>query len=99
MAFVDMQMPPGWDGVKTAQAICRLDSDIQIVICSAYTDYSRQELFTIIGNNDRLVLLSKPFDAVETLELANELTEKWRLIHSNRNKIPSNCPEGGKQEK
>ena len=80
MAFVDMRMPPGWDGLKTARKIVEVDSEIQIVICTAYTAYSWKELSEQIGNSDRMVILKKPFDTVEALRLANALTEKWHLI-------------------
>jgi CheY-like chemotaxis protein len=81
MAFVDMRMPPGWDGIKTAQAILEVDPEIQVVICTAYSAYSWDEISEQIGNNDRMTILKKPFDTVEALRLANALTEKWHLVH------------------
>jgi CheY-like chemotaxis protein len=81
MAFVDMRMPPGWDGIKTAQKLLGIDPEIQVVICTAYSAYSWDEISEQIRNNDRLAILKKPFDAVEALRLANELTEKWELTH------------------
>jgi len=81
MAFVDMRMPPGWDGLKTAQRILEIDPEIQIIICTAYTAYSWKEISEQIGTTDRMGILKKPFDTVEALRLANELTEKWWLIH------------------
>jgi two-component system, sensor histidine kinase and response regulator len=80
LAFVDVRMPPGWDGVETTQKIWEIDPDIQIVICTAYSDYSWNELFEKVGNCDGLVILKKPFDTVEALQLAHALTEKW-LLH------------------
>jgi len=79
MAFVDVRMPPGIDGVATTQRIWEIDSEIQIVICTAYSDYSWEEMFEKIGNDDRMVVLKKPFDTVEALQLVHTLTEKWRL--------------------
>jgi CheY-like chemotaxis protein len=81
MAFVDMRMPPGWDGIKTAQEILAVDPEIQIVICTAYSAYSEDEIAEQIGKSDRMAFLKKPFDLVETLRLANALTEKWHLVH------------------
>jgi CheY-like chemotaxis protein len=81
MAFVDMRMPPGWDGIKTAQKLLEVDPEIQVVICTAYSAYSWDEISEQIGNNDRMVSLNKPFDTVEALRLANALTEKWHLVH------------------
>jgi PAS domain S-box-containing protein len=79
MAFVDVRMPPGWDGVETTQRIWAVDPDIQIVICTAYSDYSWDEMFDKLGRRDGLLILKKPFDAVEAAQLANSLTEKWWL--------------------
>jgi CheY-like chemotaxis protein len=81
MAFVDMRMPPGWDGLKTAQKLLEVDPEIQIVICTAYTAYSWDEISEQIGTTNRMVILKKPFDTAEALRLANELTEKWHLVH------------------
>ncbi|MBL9209400.1 MAG: response regulator [Opitutaceae bacterium] len=80
MAFVDVRMPPGWDGVETTLELWKVEPDLQIVICTAYADYSWEEILTRLGNSDRLVVLKKPFDTIEVLQLANALTEKWNLI-------------------
>jgi two-component system, cell cycle sensor histidine kinase and response regulator CckA len=77
MAFVDMRMPPGWDGVETITQIWAKDASIQIVICTAYSDYSWQEIVSQLGNSDRLVILKKPFDSIEVLQLAHAMTKKW----------------------
>src|SRR5438552_5822738 len=87
MAFVDVRMPPGWDGVETTQKIIEIDPDIQIVICTAYADYSWDELFEKIGNRDGLLILKKPFDAMEAFQLAHSLTEKWWLHQQSRRKM------------
>jgi two-component system cell cycle sensor histidine kinase/response regulator CckA len=87
MAFVDIRMPPGWDGVETVQKIWQVDPEIQIVLCTAYADYSWDEMFARIGNCDGLLILKKPFDTVEALQLAQALTEKWRLHQESRGKM------------
>jgi len=79
MAFVDVRMPPGWDGVQTTIQLWRVAPDLQIVICTAYSDYSWDEMVEKVGHSDRLVILKKPFDNVEVLQLASAMTEKWRL--------------------
>jgi len=79
MAFVDMRMPPGWDGIETANRIWERDPDIQIVVCTAYSDHTWEEIREKLGRTDRLIILQKPFDNVEVLQLADALTEKWRL--------------------
>ncbi|MEJ0091163.1 MAG: PAS domain S-box protein [Limisphaerales bacterium] len=87
MAFVDIRMPPGMDGVETTQKICAVDPEIQIVLCTAYADYSWDEMFEKIGNSDGVVILKKPFDIVEALQLAQALTEKWWLRRQSQRKM------------
>ena len=79
MAFVDVRMPPGWDGVETTAKIWEEYSDLQVVICTAYSDYSWEDMLKRLGYSDRLVILKKPFDTIEVLQLAISMTEKWRL--------------------
>jgi two-component system sensor histidine kinase/response regulator len=79
LAFIDGRMPPGWDGVETIVQIWQACADIQIVICTAYSDYSWQEIIKRIGQTDNLVILKKPFDNVEVLQLSHALTRKWSL--------------------
>jgi signal transduction histidine kinase/AmiR/NasT family two-component response regulator/HPt (histidine-containing phosphotransfer) domain-containing protein len=84
VAFVDMRMPPGWDGLKTTQMLWSADPNLQIVICSAYSDYSWRELLQQFGMNDRLLILKKPFDPIEVSQIACTLTEKWQLSQKSR---------------
>lgn len=44
LAFVDMRMPQGWDGAKTIEALWKVDPDLQVVVCTAYSDYSWEDL-------------------------------------------------------
>lgn len=87
MAFVDVRMPPGIDGIGTTMRIWEIDPDIQIVICTAFSDYSWDEMIAKVGQSDRLVILKKPFDNIEVLQLANALTEKWKLLQQARIKV------------
>jgi two-component system, sensor histidine kinase and response regulator len=82
MAFVDVRMPPGWDGVETTAQIWQKYPDLQVVICTAYSDYSWEDMLKKLGYSDRLVILKKPFDNIEVLQLAVSMTEKWRLYYS-----------------
>jgi CheY-like chemotaxis protein len=79
MAFIDVRMPPGWDGIETTARIWAVDPDMQIVLCTAYSDYSWSEMIDRLGHSDKLLILKKPFDNVEALQLAAAMTEKWHL--------------------
>lgn len=79
VAFVDIRMPPGWDGVETIMRIRDIDPNIQLVLCSAYSDYTVDEILLKFGASDRLLLLRKPFDVAEASLLALTLSEKWYL--------------------
>jgi two-component system cell cycle sensor histidine kinase/response regulator CckA len=79
MAFVDVRMPPGWDGIETVARIWDVYPAIQIVICTAYSDYSWNEMRAKVGQPDSLVILKKPFDNIEVQQLAHALTKKWLL--------------------
>ena len=87
LAFVDVRMPPGWDGVETITRIWEIDSSIQVVICTAYSDYSWQDIIARLGKSDRLVILKKPFDSIEVLQLAHAMTEKWLVTQQARQKL------------
>ncbi len=80
LAFVDMRMPPGWDGLETIVRLWEVDPKIQIIICSAYSDYDWGQIITRVGISENLVILKKPFDKEEVLQLAHALTKKWGLF-------------------
>lgn len=79
LAFVDIRMPPGWDGLETIKRMWKIDRDIQVVICTAYSDYSWEETVQKLGVSDNLLVLKKPFDKVAVRQLACALTRKWLL--------------------
>jgi diguanylate cyclase len=78
MAIVDMQMPPGWDGLETIEQLWQVDPDVQVVICSAHAGYDWTELVTRLGHADKLLVVKKPFEPIEVLQCANALTRKWQ---------------------
>lgn len=84
LAFVDVRMPPGWDGVETILRIWQVDPDLQVVICTAYCDYSWSEMIEALGETSHLLILKKPFDNIEVRQLAMALSEKWQLARDVR---------------
>lgn len=79
LAFVDGRMPPGWDGIETISHLWKASPDLQVVLCTAYSDASWQDIRRILGESDGLLILKKPFDNIEVLQLAHALTRKWEL--------------------
>ncbi len=87
MAFVDVRMPPGWDGIETITRIWEVDPNLQIVVCTAYADYSWEEIRAKVGQPDSLLVLKKPFDNIEVQQLAHALTKKWLLTIQTRAQV------------
>ena len=79
LAFVDVRMPPGIDGVETTRRLLAEDEDIGIVVCSAYSDHRWEEMAEAFGDTDRVLILKKPFDTVEVRQLAHALERRWEL--------------------
>ena len=84
LAFVDVRMPPGWDGVETIGHLWEADPDLQIVICTAHSDYNWHDISRRLGLSDSFVVLKKPFDIIEVIQLAHALTAKWTSLHQAR---------------
>jgi CheY-like chemotaxis protein len=86
IAFVDIRMP-GMDGVEAIERIWAIDERVQTVICTAYADYRWEDLARRLGQSDRLLVLKKPFDHIEVVQLASTLSEKWFLARQAALKI------------
>ena len=84
LAFVDIRMPPGWDGIETLEHLWKSCPDLQAVICTAYSDYSWDDMARRLGQTDSLLILKKPFDTTEVLQVAHALTRKWDLARQAR---------------
>jgi len=79
LVFMDVRMPPGWDGIKTINEIWGQFPDVQMVICTAYTDYSWEQLQEKLGANEHIFFLRKPFDAISVRQIALTLSRQWSL--------------------
>src|SRR5690606_11826047 len=82
VAFVDVRMPPGWDGVETVKHLWNRDPHLQVALCTAFTDHSWTSIVQQLGQTDRLLILKKPFDNIEVMQLAHALSAKWKLARA-----------------
>ncbi len=79
LAFIDVRMPPGWDGIETLGHIWKVCPELQAVICTAFSDYSWDDIIGRFDHTDNLLILKKPFENMEVLQVAHALTKKWTL--------------------
>ncbi len=89
LAFVDMRMPPGWDGLETIQRLWEVDPTLQVVICSAHSDYDWLEVVRELGHSDQLLVLRKPFEPIEAIQCATALASKWHNEQATRHQVES----------
>ncbi len=79
LIFMDVRMPPGMDGIQTIKKIWKDHPNTEIVICTAYSDYSWEEILAELGNSDKLLFMKKPFDATALKQTTLTLITKWNL--------------------
>ena len=89
MAFTDMRMPPGWDGLETIEQLWKIDPHLQIALCTAYSDYSWEDMAERLEFGDQLLVLKKPFDSLEIRQMASALTWKWQMTQDAETKVQS----------
>ncbi|HVW19658.1 MAG TPA: response regulator [Opitutaceae bacterium] len=87
LAFVDMRMPPGWDGLTTIQKLWEVDRELNVVICTAYSDYTWEEIRAALRQHKRWLVLKKPFEKIEALQMADALSERWAIAANARRRI------------
>lgn len=79
LVFMDVRMPPGMDGIEAIEKIWQIDPDVSVVIATAYSDYSWDQIVSSLGQNDSLLFMKKPFDNVAVKQIALAMTTKWDL--------------------
>jgi len=91
VAFIDMRMPPGWNGIKTAKEIWKIDANLPIVICTAYTDHTWDEIIAELPRIELLLILKKPFDNIELKQMAASQSGLRNLIELASKAQPANA--------
>ena len=79
VAYIDIRMPPGIDGVETIREIRKIDRDIEIVIMTAYTDKPLPEIVQDMELLHKLLYIRKPFAREEVQQITLALVEKWKV--------------------
>jgi CheY-like chemotaxis protein len=74
LVFLDYRMPPGWNGAETLRRLREFAPSLNVVLCSAYSDYSWTEIFQEFGEHQTLRELRKPFNGQEVRQLALSLS-------------------------
>ena len=74
LVFIDYRMPPGWNGAETLRHLRRVAPSLEVVLCSAYADYSWAEVLQEFGDSHLLRELRKPFNRQAVRHLALGLT-------------------------
>ena len=90
IAYIDMRMPPGWDGVETIRKIRNIDRNIELVIMTAYTDKPLSEIIQDMDLLDKLLYIRKPFAHEEIQQMTISLVEKWNVgveFETNRQRL------------
>ncbi len=87
VVFLDVQLPNGWDGIGTVERIWDEDSDVQVVLCTAYSDFGWSEVLPRLGHRDQILILRKPFDPIEVWQLSTALTMKWHWVQQARLRV------------
>jgi signal transduction histidine kinase len=77
LIFMDVRMPPGIDGIVAVQKIWEQFPNIEVVICSAYSDYNWENIVKIFGKTDKLMFLQKPFNRIAIQQMALSMVTKW----------------------
>ncbi len=79
VAYIDIRMPPGIDGIETVRRVREFDRDVEIVIMTAYTDRSLPEIVCDMELLHKLLYIRKPFTHEEIQQITLSLVGKWNV--------------------
>ena len=81
VAYIDVRMSPGIDGVEAIRRIRQIEKDIELVIMTAYTDKPLPEIVRDMELLNKLLYIRKPFAPEEVQQITLSLVEKWNVEH------------------
>ena len=79
VAYMDVRMPPGIDGVEAIRRIRQIEKHIELVIMTAYTDKPLPEIVRDMELLHKLLYIRKPFAPEEIQQITLSLVEKWNV--------------------
>ena len=79
VAYIDVRMPPGIDGVEAIRRIRQIEKDIELVIMTAYTDKPLPEIVRDMELLHKLLYIRKPFAPEEVQQISLALVQKWNI--------------------
>jgi DNA-binding NarL/FixJ family response regulator len=78
VAFLDLHLPPGPDGVWAGEQIRKLDPNINFVIVTGLLNVNPREISIRIPPEDKILYVQKPFHLQELRQFAAALGAKWK---------------------
>ena len=79
VAYIDVRMPPGIDGVEAIRRIRQIETDVEMVIMTAYTDKTLPEIVRDMKLLNKLLYIRKPFAPEEVQQITLSLVERWNI--------------------
>ena len=79
LAYIDVRMPPGTDGIETVRQIRQFEQGLEIVIMTAYSDKTLPEIIDDMELLHKLLYIRKPFSREEIQQITLSLTVKWNI--------------------
>src|SRR6202011_2451692 len=86
-----------WDGAETIEKLWEVSPDLQVVICSSYSDRDWMQIIARLGHADKLLIIKMPFEAIEVLQCARALSRKWlneRGVHRHMESLEEKISAG-----
>jgi two-component system sensor histidine kinase/response regulator len=78
LAFIDVRTPSGWNDIETITRIWNECPDLEVVICTSDSDYAWDKIPQALGDTGQMLILKKPFDNIEIMQMAHALSRKWQ---------------------